>query len=329
MSLKMNVGIAGIGSYVPEKVLSNKDLEKMVGTSDEWIVTRTGILERRIADENTATSDLATKAALRAMEHAKVSPEEIEIIIVATITPDMTYPSTACFVQNNIKAVNAAAFDIGAACCGFIYGLSISQQFIVSKECKTVLLIGAETLSKFTDWQDRNTCILFGDAAGAVVLKQADDKRGIISTYISSDGTKTGLLKIEAGGSRLPASIETINKKLHYTRMEGNEVFKNAIRYMGKSIDAAIKKAGLSYSDISLFIPHQANIRIIESLAKRMALPKDKVFLNLQKYGNTSAASIPLALDEAEKEGRIKSSDIVLIVAFGAGFTTAASIIRW
>ncbi|MFH1825583.1 MAG: beta-ketoacyl-ACP synthase III [Candidatus Firestonebacteria bacterium] len=326
---KISVGIKGIGSYVPEKILTNFDLEKMIDTSDEWITSRTGIKERRIADENTAPSDLATKAALKAMEDAKIKPEEIDMIIVATITPDMIFPSTACFVQKNIKAINATAFDISAACSGFIYGLSIANQFISSGEVKTVLLIGSETLSKVVDWQDRNTCILLGDGAGAAILGQVEDGQGILSTYTLSDGSKTNLLMVPGGGSREPISIEVINKRSHYMKMEGNEVFKYAVRGMEKSIDGALKKANLTYKDISLFIPHQANMRIIESLARRMELPKDKVFINLEKYGNTSSASIPLALDEALKTGKIKSKDTILIVSFGSGLTMAAGIIRW
>jgi 3-oxoacyl-[acyl-carrier-protein] synthase-3 len=232
-------------------------------------------------------------------------------------------------VQNNIKAVNAAAFDISAACSGFIYGLSICRQFIATGEAKTILLIGAETLSKAVDWTDRNTCVLFGDGAGAAILQAVKKGRGIISTYIFSEGSKAGLIQLPGGGSREPQSAEVLAKKDNYIKMEGNEVYKNAVRGMEKSVDEALKKANLSYKDISLFVPHQANIRIIQSLAKRMGLPMEKVFLNLQKYGNTSAASIPLALDEAVKEKRIKSGDVILVVAFGAGLTMSASVIEW
>jgi 3-oxoacyl-[acyl-carrier-protein] synthase-3 len=326
---KINIGIKGSGSYTPEKILTNFDLEKMVDTSDEWITSRTGIKERRIADENTATSDLATKAALKAIEEAKVNSSEIDMIIVATVTPDMFFPSTACFVQKNINAINATAFDISAACSGFIYGLSIASQFISSGEVKTVLLIGAETMSKVVDWQDRNTCILLGDGAGAVILGEVEDGKGILSVYTLSDGSKTNLLMVPSGGSREPISIEVIKKRSHYMKMEGNEVFKFAIRGMEKSIDEALKKANLTYEDVTLFIPHQANIRIIDSLTKRMGLPKDRVFTNLDKYGNTSAASIPIALDEAIKSGRVKSGDIILMSSFGSGFTMGAAVIRW
>jgi len=326
---KINIGIKGSGSYTPEKILTNFDLEKMVDTSDEWITSRTGIKERRIADENTATSDLATKAALKAIEEAKVNSSEIDMIIVATVTPDMFFPSTACFVQKNINAINATAFDISAACSGFIYGLSIASQFISSGEVKTVLLIGAETMSKVVDWQDRNTCILLGDGAGAVILGEVEDGKGILSVYTLSDGSKTNLLMVPGGGSREPISIEVIKKRSHYMKMEGNEVFKFAIRGMEKSIDEALKKANLTYEDVTLFIPHQANIRIIDSLTKRMGLPKDRVFTNLDKYGNTSAASIPIALDEAIKSGRVKSGDIILMSSFGSGFTMGAAVIRW
>ena len=329
MNLKRSVGIVGIGSCVPDKKLTNKDLEKMVDTSDEWIMTRSGIKERRISDKNTASSDLATGAALKAMKEAKVAPEEIDMIIVGTVTPDMLFPSTACFVQKNIKAKNAAAFDISAACSGFIYGLSIAQKFILSGEFKTILVIGAETLSKMVDYTDRGTCVLFGAGAGAAVVKEVEPGRGILSTYIFSDGTKTGVVSLPGGGSREPVSEEMLKKKSHYIKMEGNELFKHAVLGMEKSVDEALKRANLKYEDISLFIPHQANIRIIQSLAKRMKLPEEKVFINLQKYGNTSAASIPIALDEAVKAGKIKRGDVILVVAFGAGLTMAASVIKW
>jgi 3-oxoacyl-[acyl-carrier-protein] synthase-3 len=332
MEMEMNktkAVIAGIGSYVPEKILTNKDLEKMVETSDEWIRTRTGIAERRIADKDMATSDLASKAAQNAMAEAGVKPEEIDIIVLGTVSPDMYFPSTACFVQKNIGAVNAAAFDISAACCGFIYGLTIGSSFISSGEAKTVLVIGAETLTRLVDFTDRNTCVLFGDGAGAVVLKPSEDTRGILSTYMYSDASKTDLLMVPGGGSRNPVSKEVLENRSHFIKMEGNEVFKNAVRGMECSIDEALRKAGLKYEDVSLFIPHQANIRIIESIARRMKLPPEKVFLNLDKYGNTSSASIPIALDEAKKNNKIKKNDVVLIVAFGAGLTMAASVIKW
>ena len=319
---KIRGKIIGTGSFTPEKILTNKDLEKIVDTTDEWIKTRTGMSERHIADEKSATSDLASEAAKNAMRSAGVKPEELDLLIVGTITPDKIFPSTACFVQKNIGAVNAAAFDVSAACSGFIYGLTMANSMIANGQAKTALVIGAETLTKYVDWKDRSTCVLFGDGAGAVVLKAWEGTTGVLSSYIWSDGTKVGLLEIPGGGTREPEGTRFI-------KMEGNEVFKNAVKGMEKCIDKALEKANLEYQDVSLFIPHQANLRIIESIAKRMKLPAEKVFINLEKYGNTSAASIPIALDEANKSGRIKKGDIVLVVAFGAGLTMGAAIIKW
>jgi len=316
--------IAGTGSFAPEKILTNKDLEKMVDTTDEWIKTRTGMSERHISDDLTATSDLATEAAKRALADAGVTPEELDLIVIGTVTPDKSFPSTACFVQNNLGAVNAAAFDLSAACSGFIYGLTLVNSMMASGQAKTALVIGAEALTKYVDWKDRATCVLFGDGSGAVVVKAEEDGRGVLSSYIWSDGsgTKPGLLEIPGGGTRDP-------KGSRFIVMGGNEVFKKAVKGMEKCVDEALKKAGLKYSDVSLFIPHQANLRIIDSLAKRMELPSEKVFVNLDKYGNTSSASIPIAMDEARRNGRIKKGDVVLIVAFGAGLTMGAAVIKW
>jgi len=326
---KISAKITGIGFYAPEKILTNKDLEKMVETTDEWIKTRTGMSERHIADEKTATSDLATQAALRAIEMAKIKPEEIDIIMVGTVSPDMAFPSSACFVQNNIKATKAAAFDLSAACSGFIYGLTLAKGMIVSGEAKTILVIGADCLSKLTDWTDRNTCVLFGDGAGAVVLQSTEEDTGLLSSYIFSDGTKTHLLEVPAGGSRTPFSEEVLKNRSNFIKMEGNEVFKNAVKGMERAIDTALLKVGLKYEDVSLVIPHQANIRIIESISKRMKLPPEKVFINLEKYGNTSSASIPIAMTEAYAAGRLKKGDILVITAFGAGLTMGAAVIKW
>ncbi len=321
--------IIGVGFTAPEKILTNKDLEKIVETSDEWIKSRTGMSERHIADEKTATSDLATGAALKALEMAKIGPEEIDLIMVGTVSPDMFFPSTACFVQNNIKAVKAAAFDLSAACSGFIYGLSLAKGMIASGEAKNILVIGADCLSKLTDWTDRNTCVLFGDGAGAVVLQATEEDTGVLSSHIFSDASKTHLLQVPAGGSRTPFSVEVLEQRTNFIKMEGNEVFKNAVKGMERAIDAALNKAGLKYEDVSLVIPHQANIRIIESIAKRMKLPPEKVFINLDKYGNTSSASIPIAMTEAYASGKLKKGDILVITAFGAGFTMGAAVIRW
>lgn len=322
-------GIIGTGSFLPERILTNQDLEKMVNTSDEWITTRTGIKERRIADKDTATSDLATKAAQNALLDAGMEAPEIDLIIVATITPDMNFPSTACIVQSNIKAYNAVAFDIGAACTGFIYAVVTANQFITTGLYKNVLVIGAETLSKFVDWQDRNTCVLFGDGAGAVVMSRAKDGYGVLSQYLGADGTGGDALAIDAGGSRNPASIETIEQKMHYIRMDGNEVFKFAVRVMASAAEEAVRFAGLDKSDVDYLVPHQANIRIIEAARKRMGLSEDRVYVNLSRYGNMSAASIPVALDEAVKSGEIKAGDNVILVGFGAGLTWGSCLVRW
>ncbi|MEI6845601.1 MAG: beta-ketoacyl-ACP synthase III [Candidatus Firestonebacteria bacterium] len=329
MSKTITAKITGVGFYAPEKILTNKDLEKMVDTSDEWIKTRTGMSERHIADEKTATSDLATKAALKAIEMAKITPEEIDVIIVGTVSPDKLFPSTACIVQNNIKASKAAAFDLSAACSGFIYGLTVARGLIATKEAKTILVIGADCLSKLTDWTDRNTCILFGDGAGAAILQATEEDTGLLSSYIFSDATKADLLQVPAGGTRVPFSEEVLKNRSNFIKMEGNEVFKNAVKGMERAIDTALLKVGLKYEDVSLVIPHQANIRIIESIAKRMKLPAEKVFINLDKYGNTSSASIPIAITEAYEQGRLKKGDILVITAFGAGLTMGAAVIRW
>jgi 3-oxoacyl-[acyl-carrier-protein] synthase-3 len=323
------VGILGIGSYVPEKIFTNKDIEKMMDTSDEWIVERTGIRERRIAAEGQATSDLATNAAQRALEDARISADELDLIIVATVTPDMAFPAVACLVQNNIKATKAAAFDITAVCSGFVYGLSIGSQFIKTGVYRKVLVIGAETLSKITDWTDRNTGMIFGDGAGAVVLSETLPEYGILGINLGADGAGGDLLKIPAGGSRQPTSAETVAGRQHYIYMNGNEVYKFAIKVMGESANKALENANLTAADITYLVPHQANIRIIQAAAKRLGLPMEKVIVNVDKYGNTSAASIPLALDEAVKSGRIKNGDVLVLVGFGGGLTWAASVIKW
>lgn len=322
------VGIIGVGKYLPKKIVTNADLEKMVDTSDEWITTRTGIKERRLADKNQATSDLASAAAAEALKKAKLKPEQVELIIVATITPDMQFPSTACLVQKNIGAKNAVCFDISAACSGFIYGIDIAYHFISCGTYKNALVIGAEILSKSVDWSNRSTCVLFGDGAGACVLAPVK-KGGIISTYIGSDGSGKDLLKIEAGGSRFPSSHETIDKKLHFIQMQGNEVFKFAVRIMHNAAEQAVRKKGLGCRDIDLVIPHQANQRIMEAAMKKMGLPLTKLFSNIGKYGNMSAASTAVALCEAVEEKRVKKGDILVLVAFGAGLTWGACVIKW
>ncbi|HAE92524.1 beta-ketoacyl-ACP synthase III [Tissierella praeacuta] len=323
------VGISGVGSYVPEKVVTNNDLSKIVETSDEWIIERTGIHERRIASDNMATSDMATIAAKNALEDANIKSKDIDLIIVATVTSDHAFPSTACIIQKNIGAVNAAAFDINVGCSGFVYGLSIGESFIKSGMYKKVLVIGAETLSKIVDWGDRNTCVLFGDGAGACVLEKCEEGFGILSIELGSDGNNGEVLTQPAGGSRIPASIDTIESKLHFIKMDGKEVFKFAVRVMEKTSINTLKKANLELNDLDFLIPHQANMRIIDAAAKKLKLEKDKICVNLNKYGNMSSASIPVALNEAVKDNRIKKGDNILLVAFGAGLTWASMVIRW
>jgi len=322
------VGIIGVGEYLPKKILTNADLEKMVDTSDEWITTRTGIKQRRLVASNEAASDLATNAAREALKNARLKAQDLDLIIVATISPDMQFPSTACFVQVALGAKNAACFDISAACSGFVYAIVIAQQFIARGTYKNILVIGTEVLSSITDWQDRNTCVLFGDGAGAAVLSEVKSG-GILSSYLGTDGSMTGLLMLPAGGSRNPATHKTIDKRLHYLKMEGNEVFKLAVTIMTDAAQAALKKAGLECKDINLVIPHQANIRIILAMAKRLGLTKERVYLNIEKYGNMSSASTATALCEAVREGRIKKGDIVLLDAFGAGLVWGACLIKW
>lgn len=322
------VGIIGLGKYVPKRVLTNVDLEKMVDTSDEWITTRTGIKERRLAAKSEATSDLAVKAAKEAIQDARLKPEDIDLIIAATVTPDMPFPSTACFIQAKLNARNAVCFDISAACAGFIYAVSIAQQFIARGVYKNALIIGAEVLSSITDWQDRNTCVLFGDGAGAVVLSEVKSA-GILSVYLGSDGTKTDLLMVPAGGSRNPSTYNTIKRRMHYIKMEGNELFKIAVKSMLDAAQIALKQAGLTSAQVDLLIPHQANTRIIMAVAKRLGVAEDKIYLNIERYGNTSSASTAVALCEALHEGRVKKGDIILLDVFGAGLVWGACVIKW
>jgi 3-oxoacyl-[acyl-carrier-protein] synthase-3 len=323
------VGIVGTGRCLPDRILSNYDLERIVDTSDEWIRTRTGISERRVSNTDTATSDLATTAAKRAMEDAGVKPEEIDMIIVATVTPDMAFPSTACIVQSNIGAENAAAYDIEAACTGFIYGLSIAEKFITTGDAGTVLIIGAETLSKICNWKDRNTCVLFGDGAGAAILREVKEGEGILACALGAEGWKGQVLTLPAGGSRMPASVETINEGKHFIHMDGGEVYKFAVGIMPKATIKVIEKAGLALGDIDFVVPHQANIRIVESAAKRLRLDSKKMYVNLDKYGNMSSASVPVALDEALEQGLIRKGDCVVLVGFGAGLTWGSCVMKW
>ncbi|MBA4386721.1 MAG: 3-oxoacyl-ACP synthase [Verrucomicrobia bacterium] len=320
--------MAGTGSYLPDQVLTNADLEKMVETTDEWIVTRTGIRERRIAGENEATSDLAARAAQKALHKAGADPLDVDVIIVATITPDMVFPSTACFVQHKIGAKNAFCFDIEAACAGFLYGMEVAKGMISNGSIRTALVIGAEKLSCITDWQDRNTCVLFGDGAGAVVLKAKDGGHGLLSSAMGSDGALSNLLNLPAGGSRHPASKKTIDGGLHFMKMEGKEVFKHAVRCMADAGQQALRKAGLTMDHVKCIIPHQANMRIIQAISDKLGISMDRFYVNLDRVGNMSAASIPVALDEACQIERVRKGDIVLFVAFGGGFTWGAAVVE-
>ena len=323
------VGILGTGICIPEKVLTNRDLEQIVDTSDEWIRTRTGIRERRVVEKGTPTSFLAERAGRNAIQAAGISPGEIDLIICATITPDMIFPATACIVQDKIGAVSAAAFDLEAGCTGFVYALATAAQFVASGVYQKVLVIGAETVSTIVDWEDRNTCVLFGDGAGAVVLGEVQKGYGILGLDLGSKGSGSGLLTIPAGGSACPASESTIRNKLHFIHMEGNEVFKFAVRIIGTSVIRALKASGLTREDIDFLVPHQANIRIVDAALKRLKLPQEKVCINLDRYGNTSAASVPIALHEAIVEEKIGEGDIVVLVAFGAGLTWGSVVLRW
>ncbi len=325
-----NIKIVGTGSYLPEKVLTNFDLEKMVDTSDEWIRVRTGIRERRIAREDQASSDLAIEAAKTALKEASLKPNDLDLIVIATITPDMFFPSTACIVQDKLGAKNATALDISAACSGFIYGLVICHSLICQGQYKKVLLIAAETLSKITDWEDRATCVLLGDGAGAAVLTPSDSKKeGLLASALGAIGSAGDLLYLPGGGSRNPVTHQTVDKKLHYLKMQGNELFKLAVKSLVEAAEHVIRKAKIKPQDIDLFIPHQANIRIINASATRIGVPMEKVYINADRYGNTSAASIPIALDEALREGKIKKGNLIFLDAFGGGLTWGACLLRW
>jgi 3-oxoacyl-[acyl-carrier-protein] synthase-3 len=321
--------ITGVGSYVPAKVLTNADLEKMVDTSDEWITSRTGIKERRQAAKNEFTSDMAVKAAQRAMKMAGVTAEQIDLIIVATITPDMPFPATACLVQQKLGARRVAAFDLEAACSGFIYGLEIGQQFIMSRTYDTVLVIGAEKLSSIVNWNDRNTCVLFGDGAGAAILQNRLNAHGLLTAVMGADGGKADLLFMPGGGSRCPATADTVAGKLHYLQMEGRETFKNAVQAMCTAAQEALGRCELDISKIKCIIPHQANRRIIDAVGERLGATPGQLFVNVNRYGNTSAASVAIALDEAVASGKIRRGDLVLLIVFGAGLTWGAAVIEW
>lgn len=324
-----NVGIVGMGISLPEKILTNFDLEKMVDTNDEWIKTRTGISERRVAGENEATSDFGAAAAKKALEDAGLLPEDIDLIIVATATPDMYFPSTACIIQDKIGAKNAAAFDISAACSGFVYGLTVAGQFILTGYYKTVMIIGAETFSKILDWEDRSTCVLFGDGAGAVILREVQSGYGILSTNIGAKGADGMCLTVPACYISESEASKRKPEKQNTLWMNGQDVFKFAVRIVKHAIKEALEDCNLKIDDVDLIVPHQANDRIMDSAAERLKIPREKIFSNIHKYGNTSAASIPIALYEAYSEGKIKKDDIIVLVGFGAGLTWGSAVIKW
>ncbi|NQT25242.1 ketoacyl-ACP synthase III [candidate division KSB1 bacterium] len=321
--------VIGTGSYASDKVLTNHDLEKMVDTSDEWIKGRTGIERRHILEEGRTNSDQAAEAAKRALKDAGLSAKDIDCIFVGTITPDSSFPSTACQIQAKIGAHNAAAMDVAAACSGFLYGLILADTLIGSGVYKHILVIGSEVLSRFVNWDDRTTAVLFGDGAGAVVLGPSDGEKGLLSRYMKSDGRLGNLLYIPGGGSTCPATHESVDQHLHTIHMAGREVFKHAVRTMVDAALHGLKEANVKPEEIDLLITHQANMRIINAVKHRLKLPDEKVFINLNEYGNTSAASIPIALDQAKREGRLKEGDKLLLVAFGGGFTWAASVIQF
>jgi 3-oxoacyl-[acyl-carrier-protein] synthase III len=324
-----NAVITGWGYYAPSRVLTNAELEKMVDTSDEWITSRTGIKERRIAADGETTSSLAARAARAALEKARLRAQDVQLVVVGTASPDYLFPATACLVQSEIGATKAGAFDVEAACTSFISALAIARGMIVSGAIENALVIGAETLSRLLNWKDRTTCVLFGDGAGAAVVEATNASVGIESTVLHGDGSKGELLMVAAGGSRTPASAETVERGMHFISMAGGEVFKLAVKSMADAAEEAIADAGLALGDIDLLIPHQANLRIIDGVARRLHFPSEKVFVNIQRYGNTSAASIPIAICEAEATGRLRKGDKVLLVAFGGGFTWGASVLEW
>lgn len=325
----MKIQIYGVGHALPARILTNQELERMVDTNDQWIVERTGIRERRIGAPGTATSDLAYEAAQMALERAGIKAEQVDLIIVATSTPDMLFPSTACLVQERLGAWNAAAFDLSAGCTGFVYALSVAEKFLLSPDNKYILVIGAEMCSRMVDYSDRNTAILFGDGAGAAVVGRGDGGNGILSAYLGADGRGARHLYMPAGGSAIPASHETVENKMHFARMNGQEIFKFATSIIPEVGDRLLGEAGLRYEDIDFFVPHQANLRIIKTAIKRSEIPLEKTLLNIQKYGNMSAACIPVALSEAELEGKLKAGDLVLMIAFGAGLTFGGILLRW
>ncbi|MFO7819018.1 MAG: beta-ketoacyl-ACP synthase III [Halanaerobacter sp.] len=329
MGNKRRAQVAGVGSYTPEKVLTNEELEEMVDTSDEWITKRTGIQERRIAADDVTASDLAYESTQQALKDAGLEAEDLDLILVATSTPDhLAFPSTACILQDKLGITEIPAFDLAAACTGFIYGMSTAAQYIETGAYDNILVVGTEVFSKIIDWEDRDTCVLFGDGAGAAVLMPGEDG-GVLSNYLGADGSRSHVLEVPGGGTKEPLSQAVLDDKEHYVRMEGKPVFKFAVKILGKAAVKALEEAGMDKGDIDYLIPHQANTRIIDAAAKRLDLSRDQIYVNVDKYGNTSAASIPLALDEAVKDGEIEQGDIIVLVGFGAGLTWGATVIEW
>jgi 3-oxoacyl-[acyl-carrier-protein] synthase III len=320
--------ISGMGIGVPDRVVTNADLEKFVDTTDEWIQTRTGIKERRLIEDGLTNSDICVKAANQAMEEAGITAMDLDVIIVATVTPDVKFPSTACYLQAKIGAENAAAFDLGAACSGFVYALSVADGMMHNPEYRNILVVGSDILSSVTDWSDRSTCVLFGDAAGACIISKSDGSSGILSTYIQSDGRLANVLNAPAGGVSMPITPEVLESKQQYVQMNGREVFRHAVRTMSTASHRVLEDCGLTYNDIALLIPHQANKRIIQAIARDLELPDDRVYINLERYGNTAAATIPVAMKEAKDLGLLKPGDYCLLVVAGGGFTWGASIIK-
>lgn len=325
----MKVQVSGMGHALPSRKLTNEQLEQIVDTNQEWIVERTGICERRIGDDKSSTSDLCRQAADMALKNSGIKPEQLDLIIVATVTPDMAFPATACIVQEHLGAWNAAAFDLEAGCTGFVYALTVAEKFLSSDNFNYALIIGGEMLSRIVDYQDRNTCILFGDGAGAAVLAKGSGPCGILNTSLGADGRGGNLLYMPAGGSKLPSSVKTVENRLHFIKMNGKEVFRFATRIMAETSDKLLAATGLTYNDIDLFVPHQANLRIIKTAMKRMNIPAEKTIINIDQFGNMSSACIPVALSLAEQEGKLKPGDVVLTVGFGAGLTYGGALIRW
>jgi 3-oxoacyl-[acyl-carrier-protein] synthase-3 len=325
----MGIRVKSLSSYVPESIIRNEDFERFLETSDEWITERTGIKERRMASPQEAASDLGAKAAIRALERGGVDPKEIDLLIAATSSPDHLFPSTACLIQAAIGASRAAPFDIQAGCPGFVFGLEIARGMLISGAYKRALVVGTECLTRILDYTDRSTCVLFGDGAGAAVLEEDPDHDGIISSYLGGDGSLGSLLIMPAGGSRLPASSKTVKERLHFVKMEGQEVFRNAVRAMRDAALTTLKRAGVRPEELDWLVPHQANTRIIEATRERLKLPPEKVYINIDRFGNTSAASIPIALDEMQEKGLLKEGQLVLAVSFGAGFVWGGVLLRW